>query len=352
MFGTTIYLAQRPIPGPLHACLPLSTPLPSRSRRKMAPSASSGPASAAIPALVDAAWLHPRLGTVKLLDATWYMPGRAGKSPAEEYAESRIPGAQFFDLDGVCDRTSNLPHMLPSAHAFAAAADALGISNDDIVVVYDRMGIFSAPRAWWTWHVMGHRDIAVLDGGLPAWLEAKGELERTPIPEAEVHKATAAAQGQGSPSSGSPPCQYKASLRRDQVREMDEMLDATARRHEQIVDARPAARWRGEAPEPRAGLRRGHVPGSINVPFAELLTEEGRILPKEALERVFERAGVDLERPTVATCGSGTTACIIALAAKTLRPESDMAVYDGSWCEWGASETAPVATSTPCRAGA
>jgi thiosulfate/3-mercaptopyruvate sulfurtransferase len=301
-------------------------------------------AQAPFPSLVSAAWLMDHLADVKVLDATWYMPNVTTKDAVEEFRTSRLRGAQFFNLDGVCDWDTDLPHMLPTEAQFAAAADALGISNDDAVVIYDRTGLFSAPRAWWTWHVFGHDKVAVLDGGLPAWTAAGGDLDSTEVEEEDIHKATAAAQ------SVTPTTQttYRAKLRSNEVRTRADMVLNIQRQDEQVVDARPAARWRGKAPEPRPGLEMGHIPGSFNVPWDSML-RDGRMLPPKELAKLFKKAGVEVDvegRPLVFTCGSGTTAAILGLAARQLNPPREFAIYDGSWSEWGKPELKlPVATA-------
>jgi len=311
-----------------------------------------------VPAVVTTEWLAERLEQpkIKVLDVSWYLPPM-GRSAVEEFKAARIPGAQFWDVDGVADPKSDLPHMLPSEDAFAAAADALGISNDETVVLYDGMGMFAAPRAWWTWRVFGHDKVAVLEGGLPAWKSHGQKVDESPVEESELTKATAAARAKRTGET-----EYRAKLAVEKVRNLAQMktlvtiAEAAAGQDadddppplmEQVVDARPAGRFKGVDPEPRPGLRLGHMPGANNVPFP-LVYEGGemqgaKLKPKEQLAAVFKEAGVDVSKPLVCSCGSGLTACILALAVYqvngTLVP-----IYDGSWCEWGAQEDTSIVT--------
>ncbi len=273
--------------------------------------------------LVAAAELAVRLDDpqIRVLDASWFLPTE-GRSGRNEFEEVRIPGAAFFDIDAISDASVDLPHMLPDTEAFAVAAAALGLTPDAEVVVYDSFGIRSAARVWWTLTVMGFDRVRVLDGGLRVW-----KAEGFPV---EV----------GAPK---PPSQGVASIWFDPARLRDQAAVAAAldSGSAQVVDARSAPRFRGEAPEPRPGLRSGHMPGAFNLPFDRLLTEEGRLKPPAALAEAFREAGVDLGRPIIATCGSGVTASVLALALEVL--DAPAAVYDGSWAEWGREDGGEVA---------
>jgi thiosulfate/3-mercaptopyruvate sulfurtransferase len=273
--------------------------------------------------LVSTAWLAERLGSdeVRIVDATWFMPGEA-RTGAQAYAQGHIPGAVFFDIDAVADRSTDLPHMLPTADAFAEAAGRLGLRRDRIVVVYDGHGIFSAPRVWWTLRAMGFPKVFVLDGGLPKWRAEGRPLETS----ASSPTATGIAPA------------FEPSL----VRDLAAVRAALDARDTQVVDARPAARFRGEAPEPRPGLRSGHMPGARNVPWASLVEADGTMKRADEIRAAFLAAGVDLDAPIVTTCGSGVSAALLALALARLGRE-DVAVYDGSWAEWGARADTAVA---------
>uniref|UniRef100_A0A1D1ZSX0 Sulfurtransferase n=2 Tax=Auxenochlorella protothecoides TaxID=3075 RepID=A0A1D1ZSX0_AUXPR len=296
-----------------------------------------------VPDIVSAQWLKDRLADVKVLDASWYLPVHK-RDAVEEFKASRLPGAQFFDLDAISDTSVDLPHMLPSEAAFAAAADALCINPDDTIVVYDRLGAFSSPRAWWTWHVFGHKRVAVLDGGLPAWVEAGSELESTPVSDSALTAPGAAAAAAQGPDAGvRPDSRYPAHLDSSQVASWRDVLAAVeAGTTGNLVDARPAGRWRGEAPEVRPGLASGHIPGSKNLPW-DAVQSGGRFKPAEQLRAAFQGAGADLGRPLTLSCGSGTTACVLLLAARRAAPGARATVYDGSWSEWGGLPGVPVA---------
>jgi thiosulfate/3-mercaptopyruvate sulfurtransferase len=274
--------------------------------------------------IVSTAWLAQHLTdpNAQVVDATWYMPAE-GKSGRSTFEAGHIPGAVFFDIDVIADPKSDLPHMLPSPEAFAEAAGELGLRRNETVVVYDALGMFSAPRVWWTLRVMGFPSVVVLDGGLPKW-------------RADGHPIT---DGPGAPTL----VEVSPDFRPELVRDLAAVRAALDSQAAQVVDARPAARFRGETPEPRPGLRGGHMPGACNVPFGDLINPDGTMKSPDALRAAFQAAGVDLARPIVTSCGSGVSASLLALALARLGRE-DVAVYDGSWAEWGGRQDTPVAT--------
>ena len=272
--------------------------------------------------LVSTEWLAAHLADVRLVDASWYMPAEK-RNPAAEFEAGHIPGAVFFDIDAIADHTSDLPHMLPSAHDFSAAAGKLGIGNDDMVVGYDGSGIFSAPRLWWTLKAMGHNNVKVLDGGFPKWKREGRPVETGP---ARQHVKS-----------------FHAAFKPEIVRDFDAVMGIVKDKSAKMVDARSASRFTGEEKEPRAGVRSGHMPGAANVHFRSLITADGTFKHRDELRAAFEKAGVDLNKPIVTTCGSGLTAAILMLALDEISA-GDVALYDGSWTEWGARAEAPVET--------
>jgi len=272
--------------------------------------------------LVSTDYLAAHLSDVRVVDASWYMPDEK-RAPAREFEAGHIPGAVFFDIDRIADHSVNLPHMLPTPQAFAVAAGRLGLRREASVVVYDARGIFSAPRVWWTLRAMGFPQVYVLDGGLKRW-RAEGRPLETAVPSPAASRLDAA-------------------FHPELVRDLAAVRQAVETRSAQLVDARAAGRFRGETPEPRAGLRSGHMPGACNVPWGELIASDGTMKSPEALRAAFEAGGVDLAAPTVTTCGSGVSAALLALALARLGRD-DVAVYDGSWTEWGGRADTPVVT--------
>jgi thiosulfate/3-mercaptopyruvate sulfurtransferase len=274
--------------------------------------------------VVSSEWLAQRLGGrgVQVIDASWFMPGE-NRSGRDEYLQAHIPDAIFFDIDAIADHTTDLPHMLPTAEDFAQAAGELGLSRDADIVVYDTVGIRSAARVWWTLRVMGFPKVHVLDGGFKAWR----------------------AQGRPVESGGvlAFPTTLTPMLDADLVRDVEAVRGLLTSGEARLVDARPAARFRGETPEPRASLRGGHMPGAANVPWDQVVTAEGTLKPAAELRDAFEAAGIDLGQPIVTTCGSGVTASVLALALARLGLERTP-VYDGSWTEWGGRTDTPVVT--------
>lgn len=298
-------------------------------------------------ATVSTGWLAERLQSVAVLDCSWYLPS-AKREPKREFQDvGRIPCARFFDADAVKDISSQLPHMLPPPHAFACAMDALGVDNDTPVVLYDcaSTGLFSAARVYWMLQVFGHPNCAVLNGGFKKWRSEGREIESGAVDPSWLDAAAnacEAAQEEGA----QPKPSYSATLDASLVRSKDEVMQRVAQKmSEQLVDARPADRFKGTGDEPNPQSKKGHVPNSVNVPAMSLLREDtGELKSEDELRKLFEDAGVDLQnnnKPIVLSCGSGMTACILKLGLSVLGRDN-AAVYDGSWREWGTAADTPV----------
>lgn len=276
-------------------------------------------------ALVSTAWLadHLQAPDVRIVDASYFLPGVPRNAKAE-YRDCHIPGAVFFDIDDIAADGSHLPHMIPSPEKFSSRVRRLGLGDGSHIVVYDSNGGgMAACRAWWMFRLFGHKDVAVLDGGLPKWLaEGRATDDLPPVPR-ERH--------------------FTARMNNFLVRSVEQMIDNCSAKRDQVVDARSADRFAGTADEPRPGLRKGHIPGSVNLPFNKLMNKDASFAMRSAAEidAIFKAAKVDINGNVVASCGSGVTACVIAFAGYLIGKE-DIAVYDGSWSEWGSRTDTPI----------
>jgi thiosulfate/3-mercaptopyruvate sulfurtransferase len=276
-------------------------------------------------ALVSTEWLASHLSApdIRVVDGSWYLPAMK-RDPKAEYLAGHIPGAVHFDIDEIADTDSPLPHMLPSPEKFASRVKKLGLGDGSRIVIYDGLGLFSAPRVWWMFRVFGHEDVAVLDGGLKKWKAENRPLEIGPPRPRERH--------------------FTARVNSLLVRDVDEMKRNVETKREQVIDARSAGRFLGRDPEPRAGLRAGHIPGSANVPFGEMTDPAtGAVLPAAQIAAKFKAAGIDIDKPIVTSCGSGVSACALALGLHLIGAKQ-VAIYDGSWTEWGGRADTPIET--------
>ncbi|HVX99703.1 MAG TPA: 3-mercaptopyruvate sulfurtransferase [Pseudorhodoplanes sp.] len=275
------------------------------------------------PLLVTTEWLanHLEAPDIIVVDGSFYLPTMK-RDARTEYLEGHIPGSIFFDIDGISDHSSSLPHMLPSPEAFSSAMRQLGIGDGMSIVVYDGLGLYGAARVWWTFKVFGVREVLILDGGLPKW-----KAEGRPLEFGEVRRT---------------PRHFTARFDRSAVAGVEDVRQALASKSAQVVDARAADRFTGKAPEPRPGLRCGHMPGALNLPFSRLI-EDGRLVEPARIAKAFADAGVDLDRPVITSCGSGVTAAILTFALEAIGRNRGR-LYDGSWAEWGARQDLPVVT--------
>ena len=274
--------------------------------------------------LVSTQWLadHLKNPDLRILDGSWYLPD-SDRDAKAEYDQAHIPGARFFDIDEIADLRSELPHMVPPVEKFMSRMRAMGVGDGHQVVVYDGSGLSSAARVWWLFRLMGQTNVAVLDGGFPKWQAEGREVEDMPPMVRDRHMTVR--------------------VQNHLVRDVTQVSAAAKLGDHEIIDARSQGRFRGEDPEPRQGLRGGHIPGSRNVPFASLLNDDRTMKSPEECRGIFESAGVDLTKPAITTCGSGVTAAVLSLALERMG-KTDHAVYDGSWTEWGAFPTLPAAT--------
>ncbi len=257
---------------------------------------------------------------IRIVDASWYLPGENRDAKAE-FEAAHIPGAVFFDIDDIADSDSELPHMIPAPEKFSSKLRKLGLGDGNRIVVYDGSGIRSAARAWWMIRLFGHEDVAILDGGFAKWKAEERPVSDLPSHPAERH--------------------FTSRINSLMVKDKDQVLRNIDSKRAQVLDARSKGRFDGAEPEPREGLRSGHIPASLNLPFNELITSEGTLKSGEEIRSAIEGAGIDMKKPVITSCGSGITACVLAFGLHMIG-HRDTAVYDGSWTEWGLDESLPL----------
>ena len=275
--------------------------------------------------LVTTDWLsrNIREPLLRTVDASWYLPAmeRNGKL---EYKKAHIPGAVFWDIDVIAAKDTSLPHMLPAPKDFQKHMENIGIGNETTVIIYDGFGLFTAARPWWMLRIFGHEKVFILDGGLPKWKAEKRKIEATKPKYVKT--------------------QFKVNFNEKLIRKTSDVIGNLKNKKEQILDARSASRFFAKEPEPRVNCRSGHIPGAFNLPFDQLLDPETKtVLPKKILEKKFQEAGINLNKPVITSCGSGVTACVLSFALYLL-DKPDVGVYDGSWSEWGTNESLPIET--------
>jgi len=274
--------------------------------------------------LVSTEWLSQNMSApdLRVVDASWYLPAES-RDPKAEFKQAHIPGAVFFDIDDIADSESTLPHMVPAPEKFSSKMRKLGLGDGNRIVIYDGSGIRSAARAWWMIRLFGHEDVAILDGGLPKWQAEERPTSDLPTPPAERH--------------------FTSRINSMMLKEKEQVLRNIDNAKAHVLDARPKGRFEGVDPEPREGMRSGRIPGSLNLPFNQLLTEDGTLRTASELKVAYTAAGLTLDKPVITTCGSGITACVLTFGLHMIG-KRDVAVYDGSWSEWGFDTDLPLAT--------
>ena len=271
--------------------------------------------------IIETSWLANNLNKVIVLDGSWYLPNQ-NRDPKKEFEKSHIPGSQFFDIDLISDKNNSLPHMIPDSQTFESHARRLGINNSDQIIIYDGIGLQSSARVWWTFKLFGHTKVGILNGGLPKWLS-----ENLPV-EKKINTRDRS--------------DYKSNFNKKLIRNYEAVLENITSKKEQLIDARSKARFLGTEPEPRENLISGHIPGSLNLPFQELILQSNKTIKNsEEIKKIFKDYGITFEKPIVTTCGSGITASILAYCLHLIGFDN-FSVYDGSWAEWGSTENSPI----------